>query len=189
MAMSARKTPPPARKKWLKLWMWWLIACSYGWGIGWIFGLVGILVGGSVIGQAQWVVLRRHIDGIKVWAVATGVSLGFSLPISLLLLRAETPAMGAMAGAMAGAITGFTQARILEGHVIRTDWWILSSIIGLAGGLYAGITMFREVWGSSFGTIPNSVVGVTIGLVYGAVTGTMLLWLLWMREQQNPPQA
>ena len=115
-------------------WLWSeLIVGSTGSGAAGILGLdVGGLVGGSVVGLSQWVVLRRWVARSSVWIVASAV--GGAAGIGLSQYVAQAAAAGIVSGGLAwvsavavaaagvGAVTGVALVLLLappHGHARR----------------------------------------------------------------------
>jgi hypothetical protein len=75
---------------------------------------------GTIVGTAQWVVIRRRLEGAKWWILSSALAGAVALPLMVLALsRAESQTsywdfwfMGAFSatalGAMCGGVTGFT---------------------------------------------------------------------------------
>ena len=73
-----------------------------------------------------------------------------------------------------GTVLGALQWLVLRRRVPRAGWWVLASAVGwpasmgIGGGLATAVAAATNV----------NLSWVLIGAVYGAITGTALLWLL-----------
>ncbi|RMF00524.1 MAG: hypothetical protein D6768_12605 [Chloroflexi bacterium] len=91
---------------------WWIVATTVGWLAGWwllvsgvlvspgsgfISSLFGGVVAGTLVGVAQWLLLRRWLPSAVVWVTAN--ALGWALGFAGLL-------GGVLTGAVIGAVTG-----------------------------------------------------------------------------------
>ena len=71
-----------------------------------------------------------------------------------------------VAVAAGGTVLGVLQWLVLRRQVARAGWWVLASSVGwVMGGLASGITNTTAGW-------------AVLGIVYGAITGIVLVWLL-----------
>jgi hypothetical protein len=159
------RAAPIAGGRW---WLWWTLANAVAWGFGGpvtharpgeINVSLGIAVGSVLAGTAQWVVLRRYLAGARLWIPASIVAGAGAAALGL-------SRDGAWVAA-GGILLGVLQWLVLRREVARAGWWIPASVVGWAlGGFLSAVFP-----GGFFGWF-------TIGLVYGAVTGATLLWLL-----------
>lgn len=162
--------------------LWWVAACFAGWTIGGPVGIstgtsddpsltggVSVAVGALTAGIMQWVVLRGHLARAWWWIAAC---IAAALVVAFIVIT--IPAIDAGTGVAAGGLVlGALQWPILRGQVMRAGWWILASTVGwVVGGFLSGAFEGGFLgWG-------------TIGFVYGAITGVVLLWLL---RHPRPP--
>lgn len=125
----------------------------------------------AVASTAAW-----PVDMILVAFVGTAVALGARLlgGADGPLAGIDSADVGSVTGTILyGAVLGVLQWLVLRRWVARAGWWVLASGVGwVAAGLLSGIDA------------EGGIVGRTlIGVVYGAITGVVLLWLL----RQPPP--
>ena len=134
--------------------------------------LFGILFG-SVIGGAQWVVLRRRIlKPIWWWGGATALSCG--------LLRIMPGAGNTPSGqALSGLVVGLTQWLVLRNQVQRHYWWIPLSGFGWAVGSLASQWAIQHNFPPVFSGQWAIMRTMFTGFGYALITGTLLL-------QQSP---
>ncbi len=121
---------------------------------------------GAIVGGAQWLLLRQQIPQVGRWPLFTALGCLITLfagPYWLLFV---------------GLGMGLLQWLILRNILNRSGWWSLIS----AGGWALGFVL-----GDVVGLLLSSVLDVTlaqllgyttIGIVAGALTGVVLLWLL-----------
>ncbi len=150
---------------------------------GGLLVVVYMTVGGTVAGLLQWPALRRHVPGAGWWVpiiIAGGVTVGAAgLAVGVVAGVAVGASAGVDAGMDAGADAAGVAAAILFGMVVgtlqwlvllrrfaRSYWWVLASSVGwIVGGLVSGISEGVAGWS-------------ILGAVYGAMTGSVLVWLL-----------
>ncbi len=156
-------------------WLWWVLASFVGRAAGsfvsdtlgdsvgevW-FDSVGLIVLGASIGGMQWLVLRHRVSWGGWWVVANiaGWTVGalVNLPFGL--------AVGWVVGLF---IAGVMQWLVLRRHVSRAIWWLLGSFVAWAAGVGVSLAL-------PWCTGPCS--GAVFGIVVGAITGVVLVWLL-----------
>jgi hypothetical protein len=157
------------------------------------------VVEGSVLGTAQWLVLRRYLPDLApgTWIVATaggavlayaaGMSIGTALgegidlagvPVVILAL------CGILYVAGLGALLGVTQWWVLRRYVARAGWWVAANagawILGLAVG-FAGPALVADWTATGVVVAMGATTGIVMGGLVGAVTGGVLVRLLRQR--------
>jgi len=129
-------------------------------------GIVFGMVCGSVVGIAQWIVLRKRVPRSAWWILATAV--GWA--IGLMTCRALGEIMGtAVYGAVLGAVIGTAQWFFLRTHVYRAGWWILASTVGwiVAYAAYqAASTRFETLYVPVFSIISGAITGLVLGWLW-----------------------
>ncbi|MDE2994821.1 MAG: hypothetical protein OXU67_13170 [Chloroflexota bacterium] len=183
MAEWTGASEPPRGAGW-RLWLLWVLASVVGGGVGGVvlgpvfsvvepaFGLLvgGVAVGaigGAALGVLQWLVLRGRLVRAGWWIVASTV--GWAVG-------------GAAFGLVGGAVTGVLQWLVLRRRLARAGWWIAASTVGWAIGPV--IVLFGGVIGELDAALIVLLVAVLWGiggLVGGAITGVVLVWLLRQR--------
>ena len=175
--------------------------------------LAGTIIEGTVVGTAQWLVLRRPLPDMKwrSWALATAVgafvawSAGM-LPGTLMgaggaeggaegAAAAEPSAavvfgMAAVMGLVAGAILGTPQWVVLRRHVPRAALWIPANALAWAPGMVMAFVAADVLFsaGIGIGTVLLAVATLAaIGAVVGAIHGLALVWLLRLARPLGPP--
>ena len=174
-----------------RLWLRWVLASVVGWGVGGVvlgpvFSVVepafGLLVsgaavgaiGGAALGVLQWLVLRRQLARAGWWIAASTV--GWAVG-------------GAAFGLVGGALAGFLQWLVLRRRLARAGWWIVASTVGWVIGPV--IVLFGGVIGELDAALIVLLVTVlwgSGGLVGGAITGGVLVWLLRQRLAVQRPR-
>ncbi|HEU0027266.1 MAG TPA: hypothetical protein VFQ25_09140 [Ktedonobacterales bacterium] len=166
------------------------------------------LVEGSVVGTAQWLVLRAPLAGLRWrrWAVATAVgaviawALGMTPSVVMALAgpsgdgaEVQEPeglmmyALAAGLGLVAGPVLAVAQWWVLRAYLPRAGWWIPANACAWAVG------MMIVFWGISF--VPASGITVSVafvlvgcvilaGAAVGAIHGLALIWLLRERDRR-----
>jgi len=186
-----------ARFKGWAVWLQWLLACAVGWGVSGaafraIYSTVGRFVGetigeilglvafGGVVGTGQWLVLRRQMCRADRWAwmSATGAAVGVVVSQWLDVLDIYIgPGMeldDLLAGAGFGIVLGVVQWWVLRGWAKAACRWILASVAGGAASFFVAQIAATMVRVAGLGC----AVDVTVGIIYGTVTGFVLVWLL-----------
>jgi hypothetical protein len=161
-------------------------------------GLIGGAVVGAVAGILQWLVLRRRVSSAGWWVLAStaGFIVGFGgVEPAIYVAFGYPEEMGGISSftsflvwtvfiALGGAVTGILQWLILRWQVSRAGWWVLASTVGwgCAAVAWAGIRLLEYDYETLTPTLLLLVGG---GVVLGAVTGAVLVWLL----RQPVPEA
>jgi len=167
--------------------------------------LAGTVIEGSIVGTAQWLVLRHPLKQMRwrTWALVTALgacvawTLGMILS-TLLLTGSDSGAaapgemsdlmiytLAAAMGVALGAILGAAQWLALRRHVPKAGWWIPANALAWMLGMVVVFlgTSFIPAEGI---TVPVALIlllfVVAAGAVVGAVHGLVLIWLLHLRR-------
>ena len=170
--------------------------------------LAGTLIEGTVVGTAQWLVLRRPLPGIRwrAWALATGVGAFVAWTSGMLpgtLLGADTegaaPAepsaavvygLAAAMGLVAGSILGTPQWLVLRRHLRRAALWIPANALAWAPGMILAFVAADFLFSAGTGMTTMLLAVATlavIGAVVGAIHGLALIWMLRLARPPGPP--
>lgn len=174
--------------------------------------LAGTLVEGTVVGTAQWLVLRRPLPGMRwrAWVLATAVgafvawTLGM-LPSTLLSTVSATQSsaptepsnsvvygLAALMGLVAGAVLGTPQWLVLRRHVPRAALWIAANALAWAPGMVMAFVAANLLFATGIG-ISAVVLAIAalaaIGTVVGAIHGLVLIWLVRLRQSMASDTA
>ena len=134
-----------------------------------VAGYVGVITGGALIGLLQWLVVRRHVRGAVGWVLASAGALAV-VGVVIFGVGVVDPDLGWIAGvSLFGTVVGVLQWTVLRQQIPRAGWWVLASTVGWVLGMPAG-----DVNGPP-----------ALGAVYGAVTATVLVWLLRQRRSDD----
>ena len=167
--------------------------------------LAATVIEGSVVGTAQWLVLRRPLKSMKwrTWVLATALgafvawTLGM-IPSTFLFTGPDTGvaapsemsdlliyALAAGMGLVVGSILGVPQWLALRRHLPKAGWWVLANALAWMVGM---VVVFM---GTSFIPAEGITVQVALllllfvviaGAVVGAVHGLVLIWTLRQRR-------
>lgn len=167
--------------------------------------LAGTVIEGTVVGTAQWIVLRRPLKRMRwhVWVLATALgafvawTLGM-IPSTLLFTSPDSGSaapgemsdlmiytLAAAMGIALGTILGAAQWLALRRHVPKAGWWIPANALAWMLGMVVVFlgTSFIPAEGI---TVPVALIlllfVVAAGAVVGAVHGLVLIWLLNLRR-------
>jgi hypothetical protein len=180
------------RKTWSQwtIWSLWVILTALGDTIGLLvggslaylffpadniqFALVLGLIGGLILGVAQWLLLRQIFLDVGWWILATGIAWAIGDPLGTIIVTIGKQMMPSLlaaciGSAVIGTILGFSQWLILRKKFISTSTiWIAATILSLLIG-----TFIKR--------IPNlhpALVILIAGVVGAAITGLTLVWLM-----------
>ena len=146
---------------------------------------------GFVLGLAQWLLLRKYLShSVRwIWSTFGGWFLGYCL-ISILLLPLgmigswSEPSFwikfGLLLGAISGAVVGFSQQLVLvdQQSVLRdSDAWRFSTTLWTLVATVSGALGMAAQLSLAFGLVSWVVIGV-VGVMYGMMTGGIMVWLL-----------
>ena len=183
-------------------------------GIAVLAVLAGTLVEGTVVGTAQWSVLRRPLPRMRwrTWAVATGTgallawTLGM-IPSTVMSLGAGSGGGGAQAepsatpvyglaflmGLVLGPILGLAQWLAQRRHVRGAVLWMPANALAWAFGMVVIFVGIDPAIGGGFGVRSVAILVITLacaGAVVGAIYGLALVRLLRSaRSSENHPYA
>jgi hypothetical protein len=160
-------------------------------------GAFALYFGGILVGLTQWLVLRKLIARPNKWIFATGVGWFFGHILGVLILSNATDySMGSILRVVFGiplmfAVLGLAQWFVLKGRFSKAQWWIFATTIGGAIGviLSVGVVIFFAILLSKLLNVKPGfenevililgIVGFISGVaMFGAVTGTAMVWLL-----------
>lgn len=142
---------------------------------------------GATVGTMQWLILRRKLDGVASWILASSVGGALGGAVGLGAFSPGASSMSASAGdavqaaelfALIGAIIGVAQWLVLRGKVRTAPAWVLAS--GLGWSLPAGLgTLVATSLGDQVHwAVLLILVGTVTGPLVGAITGIAIVWLL-----------
>ena len=131
-------------------------------------GYLGVAAGGILIGVLQWLVLRRHVTRAGRWVLASlGAAASFGVVVfGVGVVNAD---LGWVGGGYIGTVVGVLQWLVLRRQVPRAGWWVLASTVGWVVAIPVGDIAGPPGWA-----------------VYGAFTGTTLIWLLRQGHSRPP---
>lgn len=123
--------------------------------------IIGVLVGG-----AQWLLVRRQILQVNRWPFFTALGCMATL------------FAGQFSLALVGLGMGLLQWLILRNVVNRAGWWALGSTGAWLLGFFLG-SWAISLSGGMLDSVSAQLFGYALlGIVGGALTGLLLLWLL-----------
>jgi hypothetical protein len=167
--------------------------------------LAGTVIEGSIVGTAQWLVLRHPLEKMRwhTWVLVTalGACVAWTLgmiPSTMLFTAPESGAaapgemsdlmiytLAAAMGIALGAILGAAQWLALRRQVPKAGWWIPANALAWMLGMVVVFlgTSFIPAEGI---TVPVALIlllfVVAAGAVVGAIHGLVLIWLLHQRH-------
>ena len=166
--------------------------------------LAGTCIEGMVVGTAQWLVLRRPLQGMRwhTWALVTALgafvawALGM-IPSTFFLTGAHSgtaaPAMSdlvryglaALMGFVLGPILGVPQWLVLRRYVQKAGWWVLANSLAWAVGMvvvFIGIHVALNSGSQVSIPVLLTLFLLLAGGAVGAVHGFALIWLMRSRR-------
>lgn len=167
------------------LWLWWLltfVGFPVGGGLAYVAtralegtarAAIGGLVAGAVIGIGQWLALRQALAVDAWWIIATSAGLAAGLGIGAAVVGAGTDARALVIRAViTGLLVGGLQWMVLRQHLTASGGWIVATAAAWAVGWLVtraiGVDLSRG-W---------TVFGASGAVVFAALTGLALVWLL-----------
>jgi len=182
------------------MWLEWTLATALGMLVGFLPSLILVnlldlafarlivpLLAGFLVGLAQWVVLRKYINGVADWVLAGGASWAVGYALGLLIMSGLTgTGLDALIGyVLFGVIVAFVQWPILRREIPNVWLWVLANVIGWTVGFYMSeiaLDLFFD------GPVINPVASTSVlsgvsGLVAGAITGIALILIVRQPEQ------
>ena len=178
----------------LGLWLGWTLATAGGMLLGFLptillvnvlnLGLAQIAVpvlAGTVIGFAQWLVLRRYVTASTQWDWMDGISwaAGYILGLLLIQMLPSTVFVVFIGYFLFGAIVALVQWPVLRREIPQVLTWMAASAIAWAVGYWvsqAVLSLFTDPLIDPI--VGTAVIAVTSGLVAGAITGVALIWIV-----------
>jgi len=177
------------------LWLGWTLSTAGGMLLGFLptiplvnlldLGIAQIAVpvlAGTVIGFAQWIVLRRYITASSEWELADGATwaAGYVLGLLLVLALPSTIFIATVGYLLFGVIVALVQWPVLKREIPNILVWIVANAVGWAVGFWASqavlpLFITDPLVSPAVGT---AVIAVTSGLVAGAITGLALIWIV-----------
>ena len=177
------------------LWLGWTLATAGGMLLGFLptIPLVNLLdlsiaqiavpvLAGTVIGFAQWIVLRRYLTASSIWELADGLTwaAGYVLGLLLVLALPSTIFIATIGYLLFGVIVALVQWPVLRREIPNLLLWVLANAFGWAVGFWASqailpLFVTDPLVAPAVGT---AVIAVTSGLVAGAITGLALIWIV-----------
>ena len=178
----------------LDLWLGWTLATAIGMLVGFLptillvdllsLGLAQLAVpvlAGTVIGFAQWLVLRRYVTSTTQWDWTDGISWAAGYILGLLLIQVlPSTVFAAFIGYfLFGVIVALLQWPVLRREIPQVFTWVVASAIAWAIGYWASqaaLSVFTDPLIDP--VVGTTVISVTSGLVAGAITGVALIWIV-----------
>jgi hypothetical protein len=178
----------------LGLWLGWTLATAGGMLLGFLptillvnvldLGLAQLAVpvlAGTVIGFAQWLVLRRYITASTQWDWTDGISwaAGYILGLLLIQLLPSTVFAAFIGYFLFGTIVALVQWPVLRREIPQVFTWLIASAIAWAIGYWASqavLSLFTDPLIEP--VVGTAVIAITSGLVAGAITGLALIWIV-----------
>jgi hypothetical protein len=163
-------------------------------------GVAGLIFG-SLVGVAQWLVLRRTIRA-GWWALGTGVGWGLSGVLSGFNAGGSVSTIGPDAGPLPPLLylpvvlplvvflLGSAQWLVLRREFVGAEWWLLANVGGLIAGFIVGFVVSKALPWLTPTDYPSAqalgIVGAVAGPVYGLLTWAFLADL---RRPEVPSQG
>ena len=176
------------------LWLGWTLATAGGMLLGFLptillvdvlnLGLAQLAVpvlAGTVIGFAQWLVLRRYVTASTQWHWMDGISWAAGYILGLLLVQLlPSSVFAAFIGYfLFGAIVALVQWPVLRREIPQVFTWLVASAVAWAVGYWvsqAVLSIFTDPLIDP--VVGTTAIAVTSGLVAGAITGVALIWIV-----------
>ena len=179
----------------LGLWLGWTMATAGGMLLGFLtsiplvnllnLGFAQIIVPvltGTIIGFAQWIVLRRYVTASSHWVLADGISwaVGYILGLFLIQVLPSSFFAAFIGYFLFGVIVALVQWPLLRREIPHILTWILANALAWAVGFWAsqGVLSLLFHGPSIESALSTTVIAVTSGLVAWAITGVALVLIV-----------
>jgi hypothetical protein len=125
------------------------------------------------IAVAQWLVIRRYIRGLGwLWMTLIGGTLGGLLSswasFQLAITYGDAVDFLVVYGCLRGLTTGFAQWFLLKQSFKRSGWWVIGTTASWYVSVLVGSLLIQKL---------GYFLTLTIGAIYGLLTGIILLLL------------
>ena len=182
------------------MWLEWTLATAFGMLLGFLPSIVLVnlmdlafariivpLFAGFLVGLAQWVVLRKYVNGVADWVLAAGASWAVGYALGLLIMNGLTGTGldGFFGYVLFGVIVALVQWPILRREIPNVWMWILANVIGWTTGFYLSQISLDLFFNDPVinPVASTSVLSGVSGLVAGAITGVALIWIVRQPER------
>jgi len=133
------------------------------------------------IAVAQWLVIRRYIQGMSwLWMTLIGGTLGGSLSswasFQLAITYGDAVDFLVVYGCLRGLTTGFAQWFLLKQRFKQSGWWVVGTTASWYISLLVGSLLIQKL---------GYFLTLTVGAIYGLLTGIILLLLFRDRIQTS----
>ena len=168
-AIDLETTQPRLAQAGWNFWLPWTVATTIAAMLGGLSfylptNLLGGLITGAImggcVGLVQWLVLRQWLPSIAGWilasVIAQALSFAFATPLPASLVAV-------------GILPGIAQWLLLRGKIQQAGWWIATKAIADPLGLLLGFVVNATIY---------PIAGGVAGLISGAITGGVMVWLL-----------
>ena len=176
------------------LWLGWTLATAGGMLLGFLptILLVNILnlalsqiavpvLAGTVIGFAQWLVLRRYVTVSTQWDWTDGISwaAGYILGLLLVQLLPSTVFAAFIGYFLFGLVVALVQWPVLRREIPQVVTWLVASAIAWAIGYWVSLAVLSVFTDPLINPVVGTAVNaISTGLVAGAITGVALIWIV-----------
>jgi hypothetical protein len=184
------------------LWLGWTLATSFGMLVGLLtfipllpildLGVARVVIplwAGFLVGAFQWLVLRGYLTQSIDWILNGGIGWALGYGLGLIIIQALRDfAWGALLGYIIfGLIIAVLQWPVLRREIPNALPWILASVIGWALGAYLSqVVLSLFVTGDAIEPVwSTTIIAGTTGLIAGAITGLVLVWIVRQPEHQD----
>lgn len=184
------------------LWLGWTLATAAGMVLGvlpWLpfldnldLGLARVIVPvwtGLLVGIFQWLVLRGYLTHAVDWIFNGGAGWAVGYALGLLAIQNLSEyAWGPLLGyILFGLVIAILQWPVLRREIPNAIPWIIASVVGWAlGASLSQIVLDLFVSGNAVNPAWSAtVIAGTTGLVAGAITGLVLVWIVRQPEHES----
>ena len=146
-------------------------------------GIFGSVLG-LACGFAQWLILRKRLENIVVWIVATFLGWGIFWSLNMAGLFGEGNGVagkvleGLEHGALFGLLLGVFQWLIIRNKLRSAGWWVLVNVVSwsLGAAIGDGVKATLEI---------NAPLEIILGLLVATILAAFsMAWLIRNDNQQ-----
>lgn len=150
--------------------------------------IISPLLGGGLVGFAQWLVLRGYLTRSSDWILAGGAGWAAAYAIGLLIVHnlSGSIIVGLVAYVLFGVIVALLQWPVLRREIPNIWPWILANVLGWTFAYFISQYLIG-LWfepGSYNQTFVTAILSGVSGFAAGAVTGLALIWIVRQPERE-----
>jgi hypothetical protein len=150
--------------------------------------VVALAVLGAAFGITQSLLLRRHLHRASTWGLASAVTFWVGATLTEIAFFSGVTLLPSFAlnFLLLGPVCGMLQWLTVRHQIARAGWWVVVQTLGWPM-LYAVSAVAAYGATAAFGGRVDDYLPISYGVggaALGALTGTVMIWLLCQPTQQ-----